>query len=121
VSRSFIVVLAALTGCSFTMDSVPSSYRAQRGGPPPACSTSLGAPLIDGVVAASATTLFVVNKQKACSDPDDPDRCGRGTSLVAALFLPPAVLYGIAAIVGLSKASTCSRVTKAHARLQVAP
>ena len=103
------------------MDRVPSSYRAQRGGPPPACSDSLGAPIIDGLVALSAAALLVVNKQKACSDPDDPDRCELGGSLVTTIFLPPAAIYGIASVIGFSKASECHRVKTVHARLQVSP
>ena len=106
----------ALGGCSFAIDDA-LSYRPVRGGPPPACMTSSVVPILDGIVAAAAVTLLVLQSRRACSG-EDINGCRLGRGLATMFLIPPAVVYGSGALVGTAKVTHCRNVTREHAALQ---
>jgi hypothetical protein len=101
--------LAALGSCSFFISGLARDYEPDR---PPVCTTSRSAPVADtvgfvafGLLAARLmTTPDCDTSQSECNG--DPAEAVRSVGLVMAV---PALVYGIAAMVGWMKTHRCCR------------
>ena len=106
----------------FTACSVGCSWIGVHGPPSPlpehgkvTCSDSYVAPIVDSVVTAVAGVLAVVNQRRPCLDCQDYKNFDLG-----AIIIGVALPFGISAIYGYSKVSSCNEANGPQAPREVA-
>lgn len=118
-AAALLGVLGLATGCSFYMRPPPDSATL-----PVSCTSSRAAPIGDTVGAGILFTLAIIGlgnwlTGSTCEEGNsfcitDPKKDGRTVLLITA---PPAVVFGIAAGVGYTRAARCREMKDASGRI----